>query len=1052
MKLSIGVINVDSILESNHLSASKRVFDVFQPKVVIISDLRCNNSNEKNAIETFFGGYKLLTHPDVSRTGILFSKSYFNVDVSKIVDTFYAIEDNTTNLTPYRSKTCQAMLARLTTNCNKTLNVASVYRTPAARAKTTKALGNWLKDLNFQFKSLSVGGDLNACCQYKYDKKFKARNGIEKKLISDLDSCGMTLLNDKVTRSACTTISNSLRYSNYSIDHLWISSDLFNQFGSKPTFGTADALGLDHKFVKVTLNFEIAPRVIVIKSHSGVKFKTLDPDNLGLIGCMKNMSNFLPQVNTEMSVDEIYALIKRNICVILNMFAKSKTGEKDEDTVFRIPLDPEVLLAVHDKKIKFKIFKKDPHEVNEIAYKKARNLARKRVTKAQKAYLFKKFDFEAKSEKNWEVIRKAMGQTGKFPLVKSIQSNGVIHQGEDVANNILAKSFSKKAKTLHDLAREKERDDPLENFKKNIDVDLILNELVNLSPPSSEWIRDYYHKKHSRAADSNGISPHNLHVMSSIFGPQIEILGKKVFLTGDLPKNRKFEFYPIWKKRKFLKFVDTSDARPIGKCCSILRPIIGSSMGQLNGHLKPVQDESQFGFVIKNSVVGLFMTLLLFIYAHEEESMFLQLFDFASAFSMLPPDILLDKLKLYKIGDKALRFFASLMEPRNTYMRLETFSSDEIKEIIGVIQGCVSGPELFKTFTNDLRSVVNTNLLLKFADDTSELIVGNFLSWMDAFEKTKESKSNIQNLTDANLLALDQQKSSIIMPIFTQKNIKIGDYENFKDQKAHHRLLGVLVDSFLTFTNHVDSIVGKLISVAKIVKSIKPLIPSACLPMAAKGMINGCLYFSAEILSICSDADIRKIQLGVNSIGRLALKRKRCEHVSNYDIYNKLSIFPIKVIICIQTLIFWRKQYDEPTHSILKESLEDSFAGTRNSSFKSQNVLSRPIKALVKNYIFYQNHCRAINVPHKKFVELSKEHLDSVFSHFKARNMIFDTCTTADKRTHKFSYPESKQRNQNYEAAIATVLGIRKRKIHEPAKSTKRKKILSSNFENFFIN
>ena len=141
------------------------------------------------------------------------------------------------------------------------------------------------------------------------------------------------------------------------------------------------------------------------------------------------------------------------------------------------------------------------------------------------------------------------------------------------------------------------------------------------------------------------------------------------------------------------------------------------------------------------------------------------------------------------------------------------------------------------------------------------------------------------------------------------------------------------------------------------------------LPAAARGLYNSAVYFGSEITALASNFDLKRIQIITNHLGRLTLRKHRTEHISNYDVYNTIGIHPIKVISCIQTLLFWRKQYDIPQHSILKNALLKSFATSRHTNFISINSAKQPTKNLIKFYLFYVAHCRSTNTPHYKFTD-----------------------------------------------------------------------------------
>ena len=226
-------------------------------------------------------------------------------------------------------------------------------------------------------------------------------------------------------------------------------------------------------------------------------------------------------------------------------------------------------------------------------------------------------------------------------------------------------------------------------------------------------------------------------------------------------------------------------------------------------------------------------------------------------------------------------------------------------------------------------------------------------------------------------------KSNKPVPIITPENKLLSDFETHVSGPKTEKILGILLDSELNFESHISKIIGKLIVSCKVLRALKPIVPFSMMPMIAKNLINSSLYFSCEIYAMASTSQLRRIQLAVHAVGRTALKRKPNEHRSNFEIYQKLGIFPIKVICAIQTIFFWRRQLTTPAHPLIRDALENSFATSRRTCFKARNDQPRPIRTLIDAYEFYKAHCRATSRPIVEFRKISKKELDGAFEFVK---------------------------------------------------------------------
>ena len=76
--------------------------------------------------------------------------------------------------------------------------------------------------------------------------------------------------------------------------------------------------------------------------------------------------------------------------------------------------------------------------------------------------------------------------------------------------------------------------------------------------------------------------------------------------------------------------------------------------------------------------------------------------DLTKAFNVLNHKILLDKLKIYKCSDKALKLLKSYIENRYQFVQLGEKQSSQSILNDGVPQGSILGPILFNIYVNDL--------------------------------------------------------------------------------------------------------------------------------------------------------------------------------------------------------------------------------------------------------------------------------------------------------------------------------------------------------------
>lgn len=76
--------------------------------------------------------------------------------------------------------------------------------------------------------------------------------------------------------------------------------------------------------------------------------------------------------------------------------------------------------------------------------------------------------------------------------------------------------------------------------------------------------------------------------------------------------------------------------------------------------------------------------------------------DFRKAFDVVDHQLLLTKLRLYRVSDPSLSWFESYLSGRQQFVSIDGQRSDSLLIKQGVPQGSVLGPALFLLFVYDI--------------------------------------------------------------------------------------------------------------------------------------------------------------------------------------------------------------------------------------------------------------------------------------------------------------------------------------------------------------
>ena len=152
-----------------------------------------------------------------------------------------------------------------------------------------------------------------------------------------------------------------------------------------------------------------------------------------------------------------------------------------------------------------------------------------------------------------------------------------------------------------------------------------------------------------------------------------------------------------------------------------------AAISQLENHFAHIFTTRQFGFRKKTSTIDCITNYLGNIISNRSSHHHLMVaMDLRKAFDSLPFDILIEKLKMYGLGNLAIKWMQSYLTGRTQVVVVRDTTSNSLETRCGIPQGSVMGPFIFIIYIND---VVNCSEFEKyiFADDTNLSLHGNDL-------------------------------------------------------------------------------------------------------------------------------------------------------------------------------------------------------------------------------------------------------------------------------------------------------------------------------------
>uniref|UniRef100_W8B6W6 Putative RNA-directed DNA polymerase from transposon X-element n=3 Tax=Ceratitis capitata TaxID=7213 RepID=W8B6W6_CERCA len=512
------------------------------------------------------------------------------------------------------------------------------------------------------------------------------------------------------------------------------------------------------------------------------------------------------------------------------------------------------------------IWKKKPTLENWNAFKSARNRATLVIRNEKRAYFNKKLNSGLSTKVLWRNIKR-LGVHCKENVECSLEAN--------VVNDAFLLNCVPHSDTINFMSRD----------------DLLFRDDCFLFSAVSEYdVAMSIFKISSNAIGHDGLPIKFIKIiLPCILGTLTHIINHCI-TTSCFPEQWKIgTVLPVAKKNRPCS---PSDFRPISVLPVLSKVFEMLLAKQINEFVSKHNLISPFqsGFRKNHSCSTAVLKISDDIRSNMDENKFtlLCLLDFSKAFDMVNHELLSCKLKAYfGFSCSALKLVKSYLVDRFQFVKIGEDTSQLKPVTSGVPQGSILGPLLFSIFINDIFSVCKFSNLHGYADDIQLYLSAPFDQAKELCKSINTDLADISCWAAASGLILNKNKC-FVLPISARKltnldflpPIFIDNYPLKLVSKIKN--LGYIINSNLTCTDHVNSIVSKVYLILRNLRQSAIYTPTATRRRLAIQIILPVIMYSEVVYSKHDSFSARKIDVMFNNVTRYVFGLSKYEHISSW--------------------------------------------------------------------------------------------------------------------------------------------------------------------------
>ena len=374
-----------------------------------------------------------------------------------------------------------------------------------------------------------------------------------------------------------------------------------------------------------------------------------------------------------------------------------------------------------------------------------------------------------------------------------------------------------------------------------------------------------------------------------------------------------------------------SNYRPVSVPNSLNKIIERELYDQLEYYLftNKLMDPPQYGFVKQkgsSDVIAKTASIISKTVDNHDGIVLISL-DLSKAFDTVNHNILINKMKIMGIGEKAIKLTKSYLSDRVQIVKVGNSFSCPCTPRRGLSQGTTLAPLLFSIYIADMKFLKTHSRVFKFADDVMMIFeIEKNSDITNVAEKLKKDLNIISEYYRINKLKLNLSKSQAVYIGKSRIEGLVNVLNEFKIPISREmKYLGVIIDEEFKFDTYYTTLKSKLCQAVGAVSVMRKKLLYRPLINFYMGHFQSHLMYTPFLLLKMSNRDIEQLQTIQNRILKMIFNLPMATSTEELFTKHAENILPIMGVIFYVVCRMIHKSLNYPDESLIKvEKLRSS--------------------------------------------------------------------------------------------------------------------------------